>query len=558
MGGSNLALKSITFQIPLQVMDLDDCARAKELFAQYSKEGIIYGCSFYDDFWNTTDERSNVGLSFILSKTLYAENYEEVFGFGVDDFIIYLKLFCIFHFYEYALQAFRDFLTSIRKMISVPVYQLDYTKPLRYSAMISDFIQSLPINNDTQDNKYLISIIEYMNDYLYEMNINSGTNQREMCSFDSYFLFNDLIERYWKSNIDIIDRLFYYPLYLWWRITGIIPLRPIEFLLTPRKCLSQKDGKYWLTLRRNIIKGSNKQIRHKIIFDYIDVVYEIPDSLAHEIEKYLNLTQKYVNNELETLFIADSHYAKFGQTKNKLSRYFSYVNMATVLRIYFYEILQDQYGYKVIRTLREDEKLGENQIEYIHLGDTRILSLVNIIAEGGSPVLAMSLAGHSDIEIGAHYYTNIHKLIKCRVYRQYRKALQGDMTYSLVLGRKPEHDDDTYIELENGDRCYSQKCKHNNYSDCEKACGPSGEIGYCPKCKEYRRNNETYFSSEDRYKRNINDSLDFLRLVVNLAHKQAGKPDDLVQAFLQVKSASYEYQEFCRERLLWEENNAES
>ena len=65
--------------------------------------------------------------------------------------------------------------------------------------------------------------------------------------------------------------------YLWWKITGVIPLRPREFLLTSRNCLCKDRDEYFLTLRRNNLKGSSssKIVKYKIEEDYFDTTYQI-------------------------------------------------------------------------------------------------------------------------------------------------------------------------------------------------------------------------------------------------------------------------------------------
>ena len=83
--------------------------------------------------------------------------------------------------------------------------------------------------------------------------------KRKLAQFQSYFLFNDILNDYWVKPLSDEERLFYYPLYLWWQITAVVPLRPREFLLTQRNCLTEKDGKYYLTLRRNNLKEKTRE-----------------------------------------------------------------------------------------------------------------------------------------------------------------------------------------------------------------------------------------------------------------------------------------------------------
>ena len=43
-------------------------------------------------------------------------------------------------------------------------------------------------------------------------------------------LFNDILNDYWVKSLSDEERLFYYPLYLWWQITAVVPLS----VLTPK------------------------------------------------------------------------------------------------------------------------------------------------------------------------------------------------------------------------------------------------------------------------------------------------------------------------------------
>ena len=76
----------------------------------------------------------------------------------------------------------------------------------------------------------MIDVLEF---YITEDFKRGVKKQRSLAQFDSYFLFNDILSDFWKRDISNDTRLFYYPIYLWWRITAIIPLRPKEFILTP-------------------------------------------------------------------------------------------------------------------------------------------------------------------------------------------------------------------------------------------------------------------------------------------------------------------------------------
>lgn len=104
---------------------------------------------------------------------------------------------------------------------------------------------------------------------------------------------------------------------------------------------------------------------------------------------------------------------------------FSYINLRTCLRYFFELIVQERYGYKIIYEANNSGLHDEKSIEYLHLGDTRHIALINLIAEGATPMVAMMLAGHDNPEMSAHYYSNIAQLIECRTYRAFKKLIKG-------------------------------------------------------------------------------------------------------------------------------------
>ena len=57
------------------------------------------------------------------------------------------------------------------------------------------------------------------------------------------------------THLDVYKRQeLYFPLYLWWKITNIIPLRLVEFCIIPYDCIKESaDGKNYIYLRRSCL-----------------------------------------------------------------------------------------------------------------------------------------------------------------------------------------------------------------------------------------------------------------------------------------------------------------
>lgn len=550
MVNTSAVIKMFDTILSMQTMD-DECInKAKEIFENYKSLGIIHDCEFDDDRWMLSDEYSNVSFLFDINEFSYKKYYEKLLMISVKQFRDYLKAYVLFTMGDLVLKALQNLINDIKHFISCDpekLYALSTDVYLTAPNRISEFFSILPEPAEPENMEYILDVLELMTDVNYS---SAASQKRSLASFDSYFLFNDIMNDYWNSIIPDEERLFFYPLYLWWQITGVIPMRPREFILTPRNCVEQKEDGWYITLRKNQIKGSDKKIAYKIEGDYITVQYKIPDKLAGEMLKYLDFTKQYDSTELDTLFITDTHYKQWNQKKPSNSRYFTYVNLNCVMRYFYHDVIEGRYGLRIIYD-REVKHLEEGYINYLHLGDTRHLALINIIAEGGTPVIAMLLAGHDNIEMSAHYYSNITSLIECRTYKQYRKVLKGNVTYDLSYkGRLPLNIKD-FVLLDDNGRCYSPAFIKDEYSDCQKVCGPNGEIGYCPACTYYRiGTKKDFFKGDDIYRQRIEDDCKHLEQIVRKVRLLKGNSEDILQAMLRLQNSSYTYQQYCEEKLL--------
>lgn len=545
MTEGNVAKSYFDTILTIQSLDQSSIKRAKEIFGTFTDIGVFRNCTFQNDVWRTTDEYSNIGLHFNFNKLTYKRFYENVIGLVFNTFVNYVKVFVVMTLGKNVLKTLQTVVNDLKRIIRTDIEEIFGTTTelsITLPSLCIDFFSILPQGKDYGGLEKLLDSLEFY----VSVNYSRGTNkQRSLAQFDSYFLFNDIMNDYWGSNICDEERLFYYPLYLWWQITGVIPLRPREFILTERNCLEEKEN--YLKLRRNNLKGCGKTVSYNISDDYYTVSYKIPYKLVGEIKKYLNFTKDYENTDIKTLFVSDPHYRKWGQKKHSNSRYLTYVNMNTIMRYFFHDIIEKKYGLTVVYE-RETGHLAEGEINYLHLGDTRHLALINIMAEGGTPVTAMLLAGHTDVNMSAHYYSNITNLIECRTYRQFRLVTKGNVTYQVShVNKLPVHSE--YSKLSDGGKCYSENYLLGNISDCLGAVGKNGEMGYCPDCSYYRNKGRSYYSSDTTYKRFIEDDCKVLTEAIKIVRQGKGNSEDIGEALLKLKSSSYTYQEYYKEKM---------
>ena len=551
----NINLAENLFSSSLNFWELNalSISSAKERFTEFQNAGVIKnGCSFKDNVWQTTNEYSNVGLYFNFDRFSY-KKYESVFQLSFSKFTECVKAYCISILGKNVLNSIENTLLDIKHLIEKDYEDIcEELADLNFYSVnrLLDFLSLLVVETTTDKMERLMAALDSYADIKYGSD--KGFQQRELADFDSYFEFDDIIKDYWKSDISKEDRYFYYPLYIWWTLTCVIPLRPREFLLTERDCIfKDSDSKYHLKLRRNQLKGgTNGELSYKIKDAYLTTPIPVPGYLGELIETYIQETNKYENTELNTLFVTDPHYKKWGQTKHSDSRFLTYMNMNTILKYFFKEIVQDQYGYTV-RYEHENIDHEKKEIQYIHLGDTRHIAFINLMQEGATPVTAMLLGGHTNMEMASHYYSNVVSFIECKTYRQYRKQLSGDVQFKLSQTAKlpPLVLTDP---LSDGGCCYSENYRNGSIEDCITASGPNGEIGYCPECTFYRRNGLSYFSGDDIYKRHIEQDCKELFLAMQSVMEGKGNTENIHEAILKLNSDKYSYKEYLTQKLMHE------
>lgn len=542
----NLNQAEDLFTASINITDLDNLAieNAKTCFVVFQNDGVIKKkCRFEDDVWFTTNEYANIGLHFKFNRFSYSQ-YQNIFHLDFDEFILYVKAYLTLFFGKNALDTLQTLLLDLRHIIGYDLEGVQTADPgltIHFPAYCADFFAMLPGADDNDELETLMHAMEVYRERWLSSN-SCEKNQRVLADFDTYFRFDDIMKDFWRSPLSNDERLFYYPLYLWWEITGVLPLRPREFLLTERKCLAKDiDGNYSLHLRRNQLKGSGRSISYKISDDYIVETYNIPQTLGREIERYLTLTEEHGNTDLNTLFVTDPHYMKWGQHKRSDSRYLTYVNMNTILRYFYRDIIAGKHKLHVLQETK-NQHLADNEIGRIHLGDTRHIALINIMQEGGTPVTAMLLAGHDNMITASHYYSNVENLIESKTYRMHRKMISGDNQYHLdILSQQSRNGHGK--PLRDGGECVSPAYQSGKIDDCLDSTGANGEIGYCPTCKHYR-NAGGYDASEDIYKRNLYNDCVLLTQAVEIIRKGQGSTEDLGEALLRFRSSSLSYQEY--------------
>jgi hypothetical protein len=260
--------------------------------------------------------------------------------------------------------------------------------------------------------------------------------------------------------------------------------------------------------------------------------YAIHDALAAELKWYINATKNMKRTKIGTLFKQTPHFAYLNVSLRSTNQYYTYACMKTCLRMFYTEIVE---------TVDDD-------ISHINLGDTRHLAMTNLIITGGSPVICRELAGHSSVDISAHYYSNISNLVECVTLEMYRKSKN---TIADVVGtpKYPVSVADDMRRVTDG-WCTSAAMKSGSVDDCLKVLGVNGYIGECSRCDHYRPDNpgiRLEFYDEKIGRDQVDSDSRHLIRMIELVRKGLGHEEDISSALLRLQHSSDHYG-----KCLWE------
>ena len=230
-------------------------------------------------------------------------------------------------------------------------------------------------------------------------------NYRELPDFQGVLIFDYIINDYWEKIKDSEDRYRLFPVILWWKLTTVIPIRPIEFYNLKRDCVYEKNGRYYFKIERLKAEYGRKRVISDIVTDF-----ELNTELYFFIYDYVEYCNGIDNCKyLISPPTCDMIYRnKVLNTREKFTR----EKMNIYYKAFQKEIVEGQYDYKVVRS--HDTKEGE--LPYIYYGDTRHLAIMNMMLQGMNPIYIAQLAGHHTLDAQVGYYSHLETFTTAKSY----------------------------------------------------------------------------------------------------------------------------------------------
>ena len=479
--------------------ELDDDTReqAEQRFMEYKGRGVIMEGSFMDDAWLVSDEVRHRRICFSPSEG----EIREWTGCTPGCYCGYVRSYAVLllgclnvnTIAEISKALIRLGCASFEEACMWDVYT---AHALRFLGMIPGSPGYVgPVMEKIEENRTLDGWRRH---------------PRKLADFRYYLRFGRLVNDFWEAA-DRSARDYFFPVYLWWKLTSILPLRATEFLLLPRKCIRSWDGKWILTVRRTRLKKGTRKVGYTIDADYECHDYEIPGWMASEILTYKkNCTESSVHPR-DTLFVPE---------RRSSLGYLTYDQMR--------------------RRLMEFREAASGRADFpVNLGDTRHLAMINLILSGGSPVVCRELAGHESFDISSNYYANLSTVVESIVYEKHWEH-RGELSLEGTL-RLRTAGPGVFTEVEGG-TCDFPGIRKGDISECMKSFRGGGHFGDCRNCHHfYPEKPGLRIVMREDFRKKVDEDGVFLMEMIEQVRRGNGAQEDIMSALLRLQNSSGAY-----------------
>lgn len=265
-------------------LDDEAVAQARVEFRKYRLDGVILDGDFDMDEWHLYDEVRNYRFDFGIDGETYEEGAGQWTGLPCESFKERTKAYVVLRMGSYSLETLRITVINLREIAVASMDGLGRMPSKKIQAQAIDFLTLAGRGGTDMDD-----VVEMLEEK-YNAASFRPSGSRNLAGFGDYFIFDREQRNYWE-NADRKEKAGAFPVWLWWNLTAILPLRPTEFLTMPWDCLGKYGGGYVLTVRRTLQKKGVHRYRYHVADDYGLYNYHIPEKLADEIKCYREWTE---------------------------------------------------------------------------------------------------------------------------------------------------------------------------------------------------------------------------------------------------------------------------
>lgn len=248
-------------------------------------------------------------------------------------------------------------------------------------------ISDYSINNFyTDTDKVLLLIYQIEKQFKDENknNVRTLPNSKDILVFD--YVVQDFFEK--EKNLGWL------PIYIWWKLTTIIPLRISEFMMLSKNCISERNGEHFIELTR--IKNTTDKVQLVNLIKISEELYE--------------LFEYYLENTKENMDKFIWHFQKSSETLDFMTKHvrerFTAARFAELLNFFYEKVVYGEY--EVIKG--KDKAIYSIERE-LRPNDTRHLAFINLKRQGYHPIEVARLGGHLTLKSQQHYFSHLNNLL---------------------------------------------------------------------------------------------------------------------------------------------------
>ncbi len=253
----------------------------------------------------------------------------------------------------------------------------------------------------------------------YELNIPESA--RILPPAEDVFKTGFYIEKFFMEEKDKKLKAYFYPVYIWWKITNVIPMRASEFAFKLNKdCLVQKNKNYYLKVNR--IKQSKRKTKYdKKKIPLLEEI-QITEDNAMMLKEYLMIAKE--DKERNTFF----SYKTLKRLGTELKKYgvrtYLLEERTEEFVLRDFSVLLDEFYTIIIREKYKDRSIGQQ----LKPGDTRHLAFCSLKLQGLSEVEIALMGGHRHIHSQGHYigHTEYYRSLEMLKYLRNSKLLKEE------------------------------------------------------------------------------------------------------------------------------------
>ncbi|RAS89621.1 hypothetical protein A3863_10400 [Priestia endophytica] len=431
--------------------------RFRKIFEEFKKAGHVEATSFENEIWNLFCPSLHKDIKFDFRLGAY------------DSYSYSLKAFVLLRRHagnnpitiKEDLRRLKDVISLTEGLKNRDILREYFRRPLtdnelyRTCYVLINYLKFLCLQDIQQEASLIFENLKY-----------PSSGNRTLPPFDDVLIFNECVHKYFNER-SVKETLKFYPIFLWWSISNILPMRPIEFLHIKSDCLNiEADGSYWITipcfkltstsfeevyLERSVL--INKDL-FKIIKEYL-LELENRKISSH----YLIPPLQKINDRLRIAWSLKEEVT----TNNQFSN---------LLKYFYEEIIEREYD--------------EHFLSRINPGDTRHFAIINMFLQGFNVLTITRLAGHEQIDSPSNYFTHAKHYSTSFVYKLAQRKVSSEIGASMsngLIGLREKQVTRAKMKVINEEE--TKKWRRVDYGFCKDENFPNNCIEDCRLCEQY-------------------------------------------------------------------------